>query len=163
MPQQIFSSDTLACCWDVKQPPNNHPTGRVNGEEAQHTSDGRRNCRLQYLRLGLISIRMRTILTHKETIETFSITAVKGHMHGKLKLAFSPTCPCGQEDQTTEHVSTKMPPSQSYKRRCVACQHSPDDQTLRLQAGAEEDDVIHLPSGPDRVDWRTPRRRLQSQ
>ena len=45
--------------------------------------------------------------------------------------------------------STKMPPSQSYKRRCVACQHSPDDQTLPLQAGAGEDDVIHLPSGLD--------------
>ena len=33
----------------------------------------------------------------------------------------------------------------------MACQHSPDDQTLRLQAGAGEDDVIHLPSGLDRV------------
>ena len=33
--------------------------------------------------------------------------------------------------------STKMPPSQSYKKRCVACQHSPDDQTIQLQAGAE--------------------------
>ena len=38
------------------------------------------------------------------------------------------------------------------KRRRVACQHFPDDQTLRLQAGAGEDDVIHLPSGLDRVD-----------
>ena len=38
-----------------------------------------------------------------------------------------------------------------YKRRCVACQHSPDNQTLWLQAGAGEDDVIHLPSGLDRV------------
>ena len=47
--------------------------------------------------------------------------------------------------------STKMPPLQSYKRRCVACQHFPDDQTLRLQAGAGED-IIHLPSGLDRVD-----------
>ena len=45
-----------------------------------------------------------------------------------------------------------MPPSQSYKRRRVACQHSPDDQTRRLQTGAGEDDVIHLPSGLDRVD-----------
>ena len=44
-----------------------------------------------------------------------------------------------------------MPPSQSYKRRRVACQHSPDDQTLRPQAGAGEDDVIHLPSSLDRV------------
>ena len=34
----------------------------------------------------------------------------------------------------------------------MACQHSPDDQTLRLQARAGEDDVIHLPSGLDRVD-----------
>ena len=48
--------------------------------------------------------------------------------------------------------SAKMPPLQSYKRRRVACQHFPDDQTLRLQAGAGEDDVIHLPSGLDRVD-----------
>ena len=34
----------------------------------------------------------------------------------------------------------------------MACQHFPDDQTLRLQAGAGEDDVIRLPSGLDRVD-----------
>ena len=33
----------------------------------------------------------------------------------------------------------------------MACQHFPDDQTLRLQAGAGEDDFIHLPSSPDRV------------
>ena len=47
--------------------------------------------------------------------------------------------------------STKMPPSKSYKRRRVASQHFPDDQTLRLQTGAGKDD-IHLPSGLDRVD-----------
>ena len=29
---------------------------------------------------------------------------LNSHMNGKLKLASSPTCPCGQEDQTTEHV-----------------------------------------------------------
>ena len=34
----------------------------------------------------------------------------------------------------------------------MACQHSPEDQTLLLQAGAGEDDVIHLPIGLDRVD-----------
>ena len=32
----------------------------------------------------------------------------------------------------------------------MACQHSHDDQTLRLQAGAGED-FIHLPGGHDRV------------
>ena len=30
----------------------------------------------------------------------------------------------------------------------MACQHFPDDQTPRLRAGAGEDDLIHLPSGP---------------
>ena len=60
---------------------------------------------------------------------------------------------CTLTPKGTNHTarSTKMPPSQSYKRRRVACQHSPDDQTLRLQAGAGEDGVIHLPSGPDRA------------
>ena len=29
---------------------------------------------------------------------------LNSHMHCKLKLAPSPTCPCGQEEQTTEHV-----------------------------------------------------------
>ena len=48
--------------------------------------------------------------------------------------------------------STKMAPSQSYKRRRVACQHFPDDQTLRLQTGTGEDDIFHLLSGLDRVD-----------
>ena len=33
----------------------------------------------------------------------------------------------------------------------MAYQHSPEDQTLRLQAEAGEDDVIHLPSGLERV------------
>ena len=31
------------------------------------------------------------------------------HMHGKLKLAPSPACPYGQEDQTTEHVLQRCP------------------------------------------------------
>ena len=31
------------------------------------------------------------------------------HPHGKLKQASSPTCPCGQEDQTTEHVLQRCP------------------------------------------------------
>ena len=45
-----------------------------------------------------------------------------------------------------------MPPLQSYKRRCVACQHFPDDQNLRLQTGAGENDIVHLVSGLDRAD-----------
>ena len=34
---------------------------------------------------------------------------LNSHMHGKLKLAFSPTCPCGQEEQTTEYVLQRCP------------------------------------------------------
>ena len=34
----------------------------------------------------------------------------------------------------------------------MACQHFPDDQTLQLQTGAGDDDIIHLPSGLDRVE-----------
>ena len=36
----------------------------------------------------------------------------------------------------------------------MACQHFPDDQTLRLQTGAGENNIIHLPSGLDRVDCK---------
>ena len=49
-----------------------------------------------------------------------------------------------------------MPPSQRRKRRCVACQHSLDDQTVRLRVGAGEDDLTHLPSGPDCVACKRP-------
>ena len=34
---------------------------------------------------------------------------LNSHMHGKLKLSPSPTCPCGQEEQTTEHVLQRCP------------------------------------------------------
>ena len=34
---------------------------------------------------------------------------LNSHMHGKLKVAPSPTCPCGQEDQTKEHVLQRCP------------------------------------------------------
>ena len=34
---------------------------------------------------------------------------LSSHMHRKLKLTSSPTCPCGQEDQTTEHVLQSCP------------------------------------------------------
>ena len=34
---------------------------------------------------------------------------LNSHMHRKLKLAPSPTCPCGQEEQTTEQVLQRCP------------------------------------------------------
>ena len=115
-------------------------------------------------------------------------------MHGKPKLASSPTCPCGQEDQTSEHVLQRCPlhkvlrdvcpvstplttklygckqelekttsfisraavivhpaNAKKKKKKKIKKHHHLDDQTLRLQAGAGEDDFIHLQSGPARV------------
>ena len=34
---------------------------------------------------------------------------LNSHMHSKLKLAPSPTCPCGREEQTVEHVLQRCP------------------------------------------------------
>ena len=69
-------------------------------------------------------------------------------------------CLTSQEPQSNHAArSAKILPSQSYKRRCVACQHSPDDQILWLQAGAGEDDFIHLLSGTDHVACQRQRRK----
>ena len=52
------------------------------------------------LRLGqqIVLVRLRT-----------GHNRLNSHMHSKLKLASSPSCPCGQEDQTTEHVLQRCP------------------------------------------------------
>ena len=41
--------------------------------------------------------------------------------------------------------------STNLQEKTWACQHFPDDQTLRLQTGIGDDDFIHLLSGPDPV------------
>ena len=38
------------------------------------------------------------------------------HLHRKLKLVPSPTCPCGQEDQTAEHVLQRCPLHSNIRR-----------------------------------------------
>ena len=85
---------------------------------------------------------------------------LNSHMHGK-QAGILTNLPLWSRRPKHRARTTKVPPSQSYKRRCVACQHSPDDQTLRLQAGAGED-VIRLPSGLDRVECGMPRRRRRN-
>ena len=75
-------------------------------------------------------------------------------MHPKLKLASPPTCLCSQEDQITDYV-LQLCPLHNVTREDVWTVSNPrDDQTLRLQAGAGEDDFIHLPSGLDRVAYK---------
>ena len=85
----------------------------------------------------LLSRKQQVILVRLRT-EHYRLNS---HMHGKLKLAPSPTCACAQEERTTEHVLQRCPlhKATTYKRRRVACKHFPDDQTLRLQTGAGED------------------------
>ena len=43
---------------------------------------------------------------------------LNSHMHGKLKLSSSPTCSCGQEDQTTEHVHKDSPFTKLQEKMC---------------------------------------------
>ena len=40
------------------------------------------------------------------------------HMRHKLKLAPSPTCPCGQEEQSTEHVLQRCPFTKLQEKTC---------------------------------------------
>ena len=40
---------------------------------------------------------------------------LNSRMHSRLKLAPSPTCPCGQADQTTDHVLQRCPPHKATR------------------------------------------------
>ena len=53
----------------------------------------------------LLSRKQQFILVRHRT----GHNRMNSHMHRKLKLAPSPTCPCGQEEQTTEHVLQRCP------------------------------------------------------
>ena len=53
----------------------------------------------------LLSRRQQVILVRLCT----GHNRLNSHMHHKLKLVPSPTCPCGQEEQTTEHVLQRCP------------------------------------------------------
>ena len=65
-----------------------------------------------------------------------------------MKLAPSPTCNCGLEDQTAEHtLHAEMPASADNKNKCVANSSPATHQTLQQQGGTGEDSYIHL------ADW----------
>ena len=53
----------------------------------------------------LLSQKQQVVLVRLRT----GHNRLNSHMQGKLKLASPPTCPCGQEDQTTEHVLQRCP------------------------------------------------------
>ena len=54
----------------------------------------------------LLSRKQQVVLVRLRT----GHNRLNSHMHGKLKLAPSSTCPCGQEDQTTEYILKKDAP-----------------------------------------------------
>ena len=53
----------------------------------------------------LLSRKQQIILVRLRT----GHNRLNSHMHRKLKLAPSPICPCGQEEQTAEHVLQRCP------------------------------------------------------
>ena len=70
------------------------------------------------------------------------------HMFRKMKLAPSPTCNCGLEDQTAEHILQSCPLLQTastnvWPKAVYAATH----QTLRQQGGTGEDSYIHPAMG----------------
>ena len=66
-------------------------------------------------------------------------------MFRKMKLALSPSCSCGLEDQMAKHNYTaEMPASADSKTKCVADSSSSTHQTLRQQGGTGEDGHVHL-------------------
>ena len=65
---------------------------------------------------------------------------LSARMVRKTKLAQSPTCNCGLEDQTAEHNNTaEMPASAESETKGVANSSPAAHQTLRQQGGAGED------------------------
>ena len=62
----------------------------------------------------LLSRKQQVILVRLRT----GHNRLNSHMHRKLKLAPSPTCPCGQEEQTTEHVLQRCPLTKLQEKTC---------------------------------------------
>ena len=65
---------------------------------------------------------------------------LNARMVRKTKLAQSPACNCGLEDQTAEHNNTAEMPACAYsKTKCVANSSPATHQTPRQEGGTEED------------------------
>ena len=69
------------------------------------------------------------------------------HMFSEMKLAPSPICNCGLEDQTAEQHTAEIPASADSETKCVAKSSPATHQTLRQQGGTGEGSDLHL------ADW----------
>ena len=63
--------------------------------------------------------------------------------HRKLKIVPSPTCPCGEEDQTTEHVLQIMEQTPTRANRTVAISNSASPENIWGLGGPEENHQLH--------------------
>ena len=64
-------------------------------------------------------------------------------MHRELKIVPSPTCPCGEEDQTTEHVLQRCNKTPTRANRTVAFSNSTSPEIIWGLGGPEEDHQLH--------------------
>ncbi|XP_041349619.1 ribonuclease H1-like [Gigantopelta aegis] len=59
------------------------------------------------------------LLTRQQQVTLFRLRTghnrLNSHMHRKFRLASSPICTCGQEDQTTEHILHRSPQQQKIR------------------------------------------------
>ena len=72
---------------------------------------------------------------------------LNAHMFKKMKLAPSPICSYGLEDQTAEHTLQRCPLLQTARTKYVASGSPVTHQILRQKGGTGEDSYIHL------ADW----------
>ena len=97
------------------------------------------------LLLGVVST-MSVVLVRLRT----GHNRLNAHMNRRFKLAPSPTCSCGQEDQTVEPIAQRCPLIQVERQHVANCK-STDNQALWLQTRAAEVESIHHQSWSDCV------------
>ena len=76
---------------------------------------------------------------------------VNSHMHHKLMLAASPTCPCSQKDQTTEHVLQRCLLHKVSREEVWPVSTPLTTNLYFCKQELEKTTPFIPPSGPDRV------------
>ena len=79
-------------------------------------------------------------------------------MHRKLKIVPSPTCPCGEEDQTTEHVFRDVTDTNQSEPQS-AFSNSASPEIIWGLGGPEEDHQLRHCCWTGRVSEREEERR----
>ena len=91
--------------WQSRVPEENSMTTMSASVKRRLSSEQLTKPKLQRDDYHLLSRKQQVILVRFCT----GHNRLNSHMHRKLKLAPSPTCPCGREEQTVEHVLQRCP------------------------------------------------------